>query len=326
MKAAFWQHFPEVDQDPVALVAQTLGFWRETDTAFIKLMPMASYQVADLGIKTEWNGDFLGRRDVIQRPIEKLADWQRVSQLAPQLSLKELEAVQVAKAVSLAVKGESTGVVPVLSTVFSPVSLALMLAGSELFYSHFAKQSPMFFHALESLTCRILSLVKQYQDEGISGIFYVCQHFPVHSALAQFDRIILDACTGFKHRVLHIHGDNTLTHDINLPLSTVIPKSGQTWQIHYEPSTHNVSYHEFRRHFKDSVQMPVVPAFDLAFWHELSREHSDNKMTAIKQRVFSSLVDLKQTSACLTAPCVLPLEVTTAQIKRWCEEVKRFAT
>ena len=57
---SFWRHFPEIDDNPLALAEALLAFHTRYDLDFIKVMPTGVYCVEDWGCRVAYRG---GARD-----------------------------------------------------------------------------------------------------------------------------------------------------------------------------------------------------------------------------------------------------------------------
>src|ERR1700687_2557028 len=124
---AFWRHVPEVDHTPGGLAEAMLAFQRRWDLDLIKIMSSGGYCVEDWGCKVAYRGSPNGAKTCTQHAIRQGSDWANLKPLDPgQVALgRELEALR------LILAGRSDDV-PVLHTVFAPLTIARKLAGDRL--------------------------------------------------------------------------------------------------------------------------------------------------------------------------------------------------
>ncbi|MGA9533841.1 MAG: hypothetical protein WBR18_14070, partial [Anaerolineales bacterium] len=123
---ALWRHFPVDDQDPSTLTRSVVAYQREFDFDFVKVTPASSFCLKDWGSDDRWEGATEGTRTYTHRAIDKASDWAAlrplpadVGQLGEQLDCLE------------AIIAELGPDVPVIQTVFSPLSQAKNLAGQD---------------------------------------------------------------------------------------------------------------------------------------------------------------------------------------------------
>lgn len=303
--AAFWKHYPIADQSAQTLVAATLAFQSVTRSAIVKLTPAGNYQIADRGGLAYWDGDPLGRRSFRTRAVNTPADWFRIAQHT-QLTPIEQAMVAAAAAVRAAI-GPTT---PLLATVFSPLSQALMLAGPERLAADLAAQHPALIAALDSLQHTTEQLIAHYAQAGVDGLYLAMQHLTEHNLPQllyrqtglRIDDAIMQACSRFSLNILHLHG--TPIHLDCLTATALHP--GSSWMIHYELQPDNPSPERFRA----QCACPVVLGLPFALWDQ--PERLAQAATAMRSR-------FAQAQALLTGPCVVPLAVTDTQIAQWVE-------
>jgi uroporphyrinogen decarboxylase len=127
---AAWRHFPVDDQDPVALAEVTLRFQEEYDWDLVKVTPAQTYLAELWGASSVYNADPLGTRDFISRPVTRPDQWGELSRALPAGWRSRLSGyIDALSAVRGAMPADSV----VVSTVFSPLSIARYLARDELF-------------------------------------------------------------------------------------------------------------------------------------------------------------------------------------------------
>jgi hypothetical protein len=124
---ALWKHFPHDDQDAGKLAARTLEWQRAWDFDLVKFMPSGTYGVEDWGARTVFDGAANGARVVAEPGVKRAEDWPRLARLDPARGVLGAQNA----ALALAAK-ELKGSVPILQTVFSPLTTARKLRGEAL--------------------------------------------------------------------------------------------------------------------------------------------------------------------------------------------------
>src|SRR5436309_2765119 len=104
-----------------------LAWQRRWDLDLVKIMSSGVYCVEDWGCKVAYQGSPNGAKVCTQHAVKQTADWARLKPLDPGRGAlgRELEALR------LILSGRSDDV-PVLHTVFAPLTIARKLAGEQL--------------------------------------------------------------------------------------------------------------------------------------------------------------------------------------------------
>src|SRR6266581_2862667 len=166
---SFWRHVPEVDHTAGGLADAMLAWQRRWDLDFIKVMSSGVYCVEDWGCKVAYTGSRNGAKQCTQHAVRTAADWARITPLDPGSGAlgRELEALR------LIVAGK-TDDVPVLHTVFSPLTIARKLAGDRL--AEDLQTSPMaVLQALEAITDTLIRYGAAAIEAGADGLFFATQ-------------------------------------------------------------------------------------------------------------------------------------------------------
>jgi uroporphyrinogen decarboxylase len=210
---ALWRHSPVDDQSPDGLAAATLHFQRTYDFDLVKVTPASSYSVKDLGVNDEWRGSTEGTRDYARTIINFPEDWERLPVIDPS---KEHLAAMLA-CLDLLVK-ELGPEVPVLQTIFNPLSVAKHLAGGSKLLVHL-RQNPEAVHVgLKSITESIRHFIEAAAKTGIAGLFYATQHAQL-GLLSEaeyrefgrdYDLQVLKDLPGLWLNMLHLHGSDVM--------------------------------------------------------------------------------------------------------------------
>jgi uroporphyrinogen decarboxylase len=166
---AFWRHAPGLDRDPRRLADATLRFADRWRLDLIKLTPSATYCVEDWGCRPGESAEPTGAAVCASHAIRSEADWTRIAPLDPGAGAlgRELEAVhRVAR-----LRAEE---IPVVHTLFSPLSVALKLAGDRLREDLRRTPEPV-RRALEAITATLIRYARTALEAGADGIFVATQ-------------------------------------------------------------------------------------------------------------------------------------------------------
>lgn len=166
---AFWRHVPEVDHTASGLAEAMLAFQRRWDLDLIKVMSSGVYCVEDWGCRVAYQGSSNGAKTCTQHAIREVSDWAKLRPLDPgQGALgRELEALR------LILAGRSDDV-PVLHTVFAPLTIARKLAGDRLL-GDLTDHPDAVLAALDTITQTVIRYVAAVAQVGADGIFYASQ-------------------------------------------------------------------------------------------------------------------------------------------------------
>lgn len=208
---ALWRHWPVDDQRPEDLAWAAVKFQQQYDFDFVKVTPASSFCVRDWGATDEWRGHYHGTREYDPRVVTSAEDWRRLEPLDPTQGAlgAQLEALRLIR--------EGLGPdVPIIQTVFGPLSQAKNLAGQPRMLAHL-RQAPEAIEAgLRTIQGTTRSFVEAVLQLEIDGIFYAVQHAQAHLLAADeyrrfgcaYDRPILDRTSSGWLNVLHLHGEN----------------------------------------------------------------------------------------------------------------------
>ena len=166
---SFWRHVPEVDHTAAGLADAMLAWQRRWDLDFIKIMSSGVYCVEDWGCKVAYTGSPNGAKQCLEHAVRTAADWARIKPLDPGAGAlgRELEALR------LVVEGK-TDDVPVLHTLFSPLTIARKLAGDRLRQDLEANPKAV-LQALEAITETVIRYGAAAIEVGADGVFFATQ-------------------------------------------------------------------------------------------------------------------------------------------------------
>lgn len=210
---ALWRHFPHDDQDAGKLAARTLEWQRAWEFDLVKFMPSGTYGVEDWGAKSVYDGAANGARSITDPGLKRAEEWPRLARLDPS---KGVLGDQNA-ALALAAK-ELRGSVPILQTVFSPLTTARKLAGEALL-DQLRKNPDDVKAGLRIITDVTLEFSLAALKAGAHGLFFATQLATTDVLTASeyeafgscFDLEILNRVKAkTRLNILHLHGENIM--------------------------------------------------------------------------------------------------------------------
>jgi uroporphyrinogen decarboxylase len=209
---SFWHHFPGQDRTVSDLVGATLEFQERFDLDLIKLMPTGMFSIADYGAIITPRDDDMGTTQVAQTPIASPNDWARLP--VARADQGELAAqVEVVRRIRAALGAD----VPLIQTVFSPLTMAHKLAG-DVFFDHLRTAEELVQQGLERFAEDCVSYGRACLDAGADGFFFATQDASHKANLpdGSFERLgppydlrVLNALAQDERNwctVLHLHG------------------------------------------------------------------------------------------------------------------------
>jgi uroporphyrinogen decarboxylase len=210
---ALWKHFPHDDQDAGKLAARTLEWQRAWDFDLVKFMPSGTYGVEDWGARTAFEGAENGARVVTEAGVKRAEDWPRLARIDPAKGVLGAQNAALAQAAK-----ELKGSVPILQTVFSPLTTARKLRGEGLVED--LRTNPQ---ALEAGLRVIADVTIEFSlaalNAGAHGLFFATQlattdilkEEEYRKFGVRFDLEILQKVKGKSRlNMLHMHGMNVM--------------------------------------------------------------------------------------------------------------------
>ncbi len=209
---SLWHHFPEQDQTAEALAASTLAWQERYDNDFIKFMPPGDYATIDWGLTSAYQGSNSGTRETTHYPIATADDWRRIAPIAVDRGMHGavIEAARLTNE-------QLGGAVPLLQTVFSPLTIAMKLSDGRVL-DHLRERPEIVHAALAAITTTTRAMTTATLERGASGIFFATQcattdlmTAPEYEEFgARYDREVLSAAGASRFTMLHIHGENIM--------------------------------------------------------------------------------------------------------------------
>jgi uroporphyrinogen decarboxylase len=204
-----------------------LAWQHRWDLDLVKIMSSGVYCVEDWGCKVAYQGSPNGAKICTQHAVRQTADWARIKPLDPGRGAlgRELEALR------LILRGRSDDV-PVLHTVFAPLTIARKLAGEQL--DRDLRDDPhAVLGALDVITETVIRYVSEVGKAGADGIFYASQTAS-RDVMAEGDHSrfsmpnswrVLESLGGSPMwTMLHVHG-----RQIYFDRSATLPVDAMIW-------------------------------------------------------------------------------------------------
>jgi len=304
---SLWRHFPVDDQYPDQLAAATIEFQNLYDFDFVKVTPSSSFCIRDWGATDEWRGNPEGTREYTHRVIAHPDDWIRLTPLDPHKGAlgDQLRALKM-------IRDGLPSSVPVIQTVFSPVSQARNLIGADKLPTHARQHKAQLNATLTAITETSLRFVDEAKKIGIDGIFYAIQFASTrifseleYGELGEpHDRKILDATRDLWLNVLHLHGD-----DVMFDLVSGYPAQVINWHDRETPPT----LVEGKKKFKGAV------CGGLRQWETMVRGNPDS----VRAEAKDAIAMMNGRGLILGTGCVTPITAPRANLRAAREIVER---
>lgn len=224
-----WQHWPVDDQQAGTYARVSVEHRAALGLDLVKLTPSAAFMAEAWGARTTYDADPLGVRTYRSRPVTAPADWGAVATLSvadsPTLR-REVDAVRL-------VRAQVGPDVPVLPTVFTPLSVVRYLSGDGLFLAHLRRHRDQVAPALRAIAATSVALVRALLEAGADGIYFSL--FPASDTMVSeaeyravalpFDQEVMAAAADAPVRVAHFHLPFPL-----LALARELPVNVASWE------------------------------------------------------------------------------------------------
>ncbi|CAK0773026.1 hypothetical protein CCP3SC1_60015 [Gammaproteobacteria bacterium] len=303
---AFWWHHPHSDRSACGLADAVVDVQQRFNFDLVKVSPPGTYQVADYGVVDAWCGRRYGYADIVHSPMQHLWDWERLAEEAvpgPAVT-RAMEAV-------VRIRTRLPPHIPVLQTVFSPVSQFLQLTrdeGSRLL----ARRPTLMARVLERLTLCTIETIQRCEAAGADGVFFAVQHMraPFFSATRYaplwqaYDLPCINRMVSMRVNLLHLHG----TH-VHLP-NTPLPHG---FWLHWELCPSNPSLPQVLELF------PGPLALGLTTTMLLGRAAVGD----IESYLDNLTQQLNGCPAMITPGCRLPMDFSFKVVDQWVAAVRR---
>jgi len=228
---ALWSHLPGIDLDPQLLAQETYSFFKTYDIDFIKTMNNGMYAIEDFGCEIDYSEIASGGvAKVVHTPIVSPEAWDTIKpcSIYEGALARELESLKLLLDL---VKDDD---VPVLFTVFSPVTTAEKLSCKQLL-NHIAQGHGDKIHrALDAIAETTANLAREAIRLGADGVFFASQ-LSAYTAVSDtfyleygkpYDLKALQAADKGWLNTFHAHGN-----DIMFEVLRDYPVSVFNWHV-----------------------------------------------------------------------------------------------
>ncbi|HJO97424.1 MAG TPA: uroporphyrinogen decarboxylase family protein [Rhodospirillales bacterium] len=210
---SLWRHWPGEDDTAEGLAAATVRWQKAHDFDLVKFMPTGTYGVEDWGAEVTYAHNPSGTRTITAPGLTTVEEWSR------------LEALDVTKGFmgqqneALRLTAEALAdSVPILQTVFSPLTTARKLAGDRVF-THMRCHPDALKEGLGIIAETTVRFALAALDAGAHGLFFAsqCSSYQLlneaeYRAFGEpFDRAVLNAVQSkARFNMAHAHGDDAM--------------------------------------------------------------------------------------------------------------------
>lgn len=210
---ALWRHFPVDDQTPEDLAKAIVEFQNTFDFDLVKVTPASSFCLKDWGVEDEWQGNPEGTRQYTRRVIHSPDDWVELPVLDP-YNGSLADQLTCLKLITDALGPN----IPVIQTIFNPLSQAKNLVGNEALLVHLRQYPEAITVGLKTIVESTSKFIDAAKHTGIAGIFYAVQHAN-YQLLSEseylrfgktFDLDVLEQVSDQWLNMLHLHGENIM--------------------------------------------------------------------------------------------------------------------
>ncbi|MDL2210238.1 hypothetical protein LJC26_05490 [Desulfovibrio sp. OttesenSCG-928-O18] len=209
MPFSLWMHFPNHDRSPRRLAEMSLFYQKELDLDFVKYMPYGLFSCVDYGLSLKVFPGFYDA-PVAEAPlITKPDEWN----LVKKLSGLEGEYAVVLESQKLFL--EQAKDVPLIQTVFSPLTTAIKLTSENLLIEHIRNYPEKVHAAMRLITDTTVQWAKAAVERGAAGVFMASQVSLKHQLTVEehrefvkkYDMEVLEAIKDKAwFNVYHMHG------------------------------------------------------------------------------------------------------------------------
>ncbi len=295
---ALWRHFPGDDLDPEKFARRVVEFQHTYDFDFVKVTPAASYISEMYGAELRDAGNREGTRTHVTRVINDWRDWGKLKPVPPDHPVirREQDAIRRIRAAL----GKD---VPVMQTLFTPMSCARTLAGDR-FVEDLREHPGEFQHALQALGTTMERFAHASIDAGADALFLATQVASRDVLTSEESRgygqmynlALLNELRGHVDFILlHIHGENIYyEHLFKYPVQVV------NWHDRQTPPT----LREGKALFDGAV------AGGIDEWGTLQTTPE-----AVTAQVRDAIAQTDGTGLIVAAGCVIPIDTPPANIR-----------
>src|SRR2546430_8468164 len=226
-----WGHTYHEEWSPEALAAITVERARRFGWDFVKFQPRASCFAEAFGSVYHPSGHRLRAPILIKPAVPDLESWSSVELVNPKALDDQVESIRIAVR-------ELGPDVPVIQTVFSPITVGGYLVGKSQsrIVRELRKHPELVGPALERIAEALVDFSRRSVEAGAAGIFYAISGYAGRNIMPEgvyrdlvlpYDQAVLGALpAGARFNVVHLCGSN-----LNFGLARDLPSHAVSWSI-----------------------------------------------------------------------------------------------
>jgi uroporphyrinogen decarboxylase len=227
-----WGHTYKEEWSATDLAAATIARARRFGWDFVKFQPRASSFAEAFGSVYRPSGHRLKGPILVSEGVPDLESWSKVAVVNPKALDDQVESIGI-------VARELGGGVPVIQTVFSPLTVAGYLVGKSKsrVLRELRKNPDVVRPALDRIADALVDFSRRSIDAGAAGIFYAISGYASKDAVPEpvyrelilpYDLYVLERLPEEAwFNVLHLCGSN-----LHFGLSRDLPVQVVSWSIH----------------------------------------------------------------------------------------------
>ena len=230
--AGAWGHTFKEEWSPEQLAAVTIDRVRRHGWDFVKFQPRAGCFSEAFGNRFQPSGHSLRGPVLVRAAVSELSDWQKLK-----LVNQEVLDDQVR---SLGMVAEELGeTVPIIQTVFSPITVADYLIGRDkrALVRKLRQHPEILVPALETIMDALVGFARDSVEAGAAGVFYAISGFATPDAMPNevYDELLFPIDQRFLEalpaqawfNVLHLCGSH-----VNMDVARRLPVQAVSYSIH----------------------------------------------------------------------------------------------
>jgi len=206
---SLWRHFFVEESSAAGLAGAMLAFQEKFHWDFMKVNPRAAYHAQPWGYQIRYSGQPTVGPRMVDYPVKAPTDWGKIVELSPTHGpLGEM-------LTALRLIREGIGdEVPTVMTVFTPLSVAAYLAGSNEHLLHHLREHPKEVHvALGAIAATFARFGGECLAAGASGLFLATTHWASYDLLTDaeyaefgrpYDLQVLQPVADAPFNILHV--------------------------------------------------------------------------------------------------------------------------
>jgi len=232
--AAAWGHTYREEWSPEALAGVTIARQRRYGWDWVKFQPRASCFAEAFGAEYAASGHSLRAPKLLRAPVQSLEDWKRLPAAdasSPALA-DQVESIRL-------VARELGPDVPVVQTVFSPITVAGYLTGrdSRRAVRELRQHPEVVGPALDRIAAALVDFTRRSLAAGAAGIFYAISGYASADMIRREDyeflllpydrRVLSELPREAWFNIVHLCGSH-----LHFELANELPAQVVSWSVH----------------------------------------------------------------------------------------------